>query len=303
VTRDKLESRFRAFGRSCHLIVKREESTPPDILGVVEHEFRRLEAKYDSSVPSSLVGMINQRAGSGVFTPLDAEARSLFNYTRTLWQESNHLFDPTTFQFQRYYNDRSGNPPSASRLEEGLSLVGWNKLEVSNEGAHLSQEGMVLDLNGCIRAYGTDQARKILLNADVSNALIDFDKDVATIGKQPDGANWLVGMRYPDGSRTAIERFKVNHKGYAVRGNFENSLTIGGERYSRIYSPVDGQPIPGLLGVAVIADNCLTACSATSIARLKPESIALNWLDKLGLPWLAIDRKLNCHGPLVRHHS
>jgi thiamine biosynthesis lipoprotein len=159
---------------------------------------------------------------------------------------------------------------------------------------------MMVDLNSCIRPYAVDSARKILLKSGATNALIDFDKDVATIGKQSDGANWLVGMRYPDGSRTAIERFKVNNRGYTVRGNYEKSLKINGERFSRILSPVDGHPIPGLLGVAVIADTCLTACSAASIARLKTEANALKWLDKLGLPWLAIDRALTCHGPLVR---
>jgi thiamine biosynthesis lipoprotein len=51
--------------------------------------------------------------------------------------------------------------------------------------------------------------------------------------------------------------------------------------------------------VAVIAENCLTACSAANIARFKTEQAALRWLEKLGLPWMAIDRQLNCHGPLA----
>jgi len=75
-------------------------------------------------------------------------------------------------------------------------------------------------------------------------------------------------------------------------------VTIGGENFGRALSPVDAQPLLGLLGVAVIAENCLTACSAASIARLKTEQSGLQWLEKLGLPWMAIDRKLQCHGPL-----
>ena len=125
-----------------------------------------------------------------------------------------------------------------------------------------------------------------------------MDQDIATIGKQPDGANWLVGMRFPRGSRAAIARLKLNHKGYAMRGDFERAITLDGERFGRALSPVDGQPIPGLLSVAVIADNCLTACSAASVARLKTETNGLNWLENIGLPWMAVDRKLNCHGPL-----
>jgi thiamine biosynthesis lipoprotein len=74
---------------------------------------------------------------------------------------------------------------------------------------------------------------------------------------------------------------------------------MAGEQFGRALSPVDAQPLPGLLSVAVIAENCLTACSAANIARFKTEQAALRWLDKLGLPWMAIDRQLNCHGPLA----
>jgi thiamine biosynthesis lipoprotein len=158
---------------------------------------------------------------------------------------------------------------------------------------------MLIDLNSCIRPYLIDSVRKILLKNGASNALIEMDQDMSTIGKQPDGANWLVGVRFPRGARAAITRLKLNHQGFAIRGDFERAVMQGGERFGRALSPIDGQPIPGLLGVAVTADNCLTACSAASVARLKTESAGLKWLADLGLPWMAIDRQLNCHGPLA----
>jgi len=99
-----------------------------------------------------------------------------------------------------------------------------------------------------------------------------MDQEVASIGKEPDGANWLVGVRVPKGSRAAIVRIKLNHKGFAIRGDFEQTVKQDGEHFGRALSPVDGQPIPGLLSVAVIAENCLTACSAASVARLKTET-------------------------------
>ena len=136
------------------------------------------------------------------------------------------------------------------------------------------------------------------MKSGAGNALIEMDKDIATIGKQPDGANWLVGVRLPKGTRAAITRLKLNHKGFAMRGDFERAAEQNGERFGRALSPVDGLPIPGLLSVAVVADNCLTACSAASVARLKTESAGLHWLENIGFPWMAVDRQLNCHGPL-----
>lgn len=295
----KFESRFRAFGQACHLVMNTGNDNSQEIFSAAEQEFRRIEAKFDSFNPQSLVGLINARAGTGEFTLLDPESLSLFRYAEALWEESKHLFDPTTSLIQRYYAKGRNKAIHRSGLKGDLTRIGWQNLEITEQGARLGISGMQLDLNSCIRPYAVDCARKLLVKYGINNALIDLDKDVATIGKQGDGANWLVGVRFPDASRTAIERFKLNDRAYAIRGNFENALQINGERFSRALSPVDGHPVPGLLGVAVIADTCLTACSAASIARLKTEKNALKWLTGLGLPWLAIDRDFKCHGPVL----
>ena len=296
----KLESRFRVFGQACHLVIKPEAIAPEDILHIAQQEFRRIEHRFDSFDQTSVIGNINGRAGSGEVTALDAESRSLFQYAQVLWEQSHHLYDPTAYNLQRLYSDGRATGRSNSVLRSELARTGWMKFEVSNEGALLQEADMFLNLNSCVRPYAVDCVKRLLIKSGITNALIDLDRDVATIGKQPDGANWLIGTRYPSGSRTAIERFKLNNKAYALRGDFEKCLTIEGERFGRALSPVDGLPIPGLLGVAVTAESCLTACSAASIARLKTEDSALKWLSTLGLPWLAIDRDLNCHGPLAR---
>ena len=61
-----------------------------------------------------------------------------------------------------------------------------------------------------------------------------------------------------------------------MRGNFEQREHRR-RKFRSSPEPVDAQPIPGLLSVAVIAANCLTACSAASIARLKTELASAGW--------------------------
>ena len=178
-------------------------------------------------------------------------------------------------------------------------LVGWSKLELSPEGARLSAEGMLIDLNNSVRPYAVDNVLKVLRRHGALSAMVEIGPDSASIGRQVDGANWSVGLRFPKGSRTGITRLKLNDKGFAVRGDFEHTVTVDDERYGRVLSPVDGLPIPGLLSVAVMAENCLTACSAASIARTRTEINGIKWLKQLGFPWMAIDRNLNCHGPLT----
>ena len=296
---EKSEIRLHAFGKACHLVVENNEGRGMELLALCQDELTRLENKFSSYLPESVTSQINQNAGTGSVVPLDAEARSLFRYIGALWEESKHIFDPTTRILQGCYNNTGTLNATQSQLEDALKLVGWRNLEITPAGAHLASKSMLIDLNSCVRPYALDSVRKLLLRNEVGIAIIEMDQDVATIGKQPDGANWLVGVRIPKGPRAAIIRLKLNHKGFAIRGDFEQTVTLHGERFGRALSPVDGQPIPGLLSVAVIADNCLTACSAASVARLKTEATGMKWLEKLGLPWMAVDRQLNCHGPLA----
>jgi FAD:protein FMN transferase len=288
------EMRLHVFGHACRLVVGGSGET----LVPARDELLRLEKKFCSYQPKSVISSINQCAGTGSYTPLDAESRSLLDYVCALWDQSNHVFDPSTRLLQSCYRQDGTLLASKDQLQGMLRLVSWSGLEICSEGARLSTKGMLIDLNSCVRPYAVDCARKILVKHGVKNALIEMDRDIASIGKQPDGSNWLVGVRHPHGARTAITRLKLNNSGYAMRGDFERRITVDGEHFGRALSPVDGHPIPGLLSVAVIAENCLTACSAATVARLKTEKSGINWLTKLGLPWMAIDRQLNCHGPL-----
>ena len=296
---ERIEDRLNAFGTPCHLVVCRREGGSGALMELAKAELHRLEKKFSCFEPDSVISRINQDAGNGTPLPLDAESLSLFQYVSVLWKESRHLFDPSIRLLEDCYDGSGRLLASEDQLKNMLNLVGWSKLKVSDNGACLSLKGMLIDLNACIRPYVIDSVMKILRKNGADHALFEMDQDAATIGKQPDGANWLVGVRFPKGSRNGITRLKANNQGFAIRGDFEHSVVLDGERFGRALSPIDGQAIPGLLSVAVIAENCLTACSAASIARMKTEDAGLSWLENLGLPWLAIDRELNCHGPLA----
>lgn len=293
------KTRLHSFGKSCQLIIDGPARNGDTLIELARDELERLEEKFSSYRDNSVISRINQAAGTGAFTPLDAESRSLFEYVSALWSQSSHLFDPTTRLLQNCYSEDGRQIASGGQLQGMLKLVGWKHLEMGDDGVRLLHKGMLIDLNSCICAYAVDSVRKILKRHEVHSALIEMDRDVATIGRQSDGANWLVGVRRPQGSRTAITRLKVNARGFAMRGDFERRISVDGENFGRALSPVDGQPILGLLSVIVVADSCLTACSAASIARLKTEQAAISWLNGLGLPWMAIDRELVCHGPLA----
>ena len=254
------KKRLYCFGGSCQLTVHLPRSEAEQTIAAAISELSRIESKFSAFHPESIISQINQAAGTGCFTPLDAESNSLFEFVSALWSESNRLFDPTTQILQDCYDD-DGNLKATEQQIKGLvRLVGWSKLQLTEQGAYLPDKGMLVDMNSCIRPYAIDSVRKRLRKEGVEHALIEFDHDAVTIGKQSDGANWLLGLRHPLGSRTAINRVKLNNRGFAMRGDFERRINYQGEQFGRGLSPVDGYPIPGLLSVSVIADTCLNAC-------------------------------------------
>ena len=294
-----LETRLNVLGHSCHIVFDGEPGEQSEITEKVTAEFKRIDDKFSAFNPKSVVAALNQNAGTGHYLSIDAESRSLFEYITALWNESHHLFDPTTRVLQECYDENGRAMATPAQLSEMVSLVGWSNLELSPEGARLGKKGMLIDLNSCVRPYAIDCVRKILRSSGVDHALITLDRDMSSVGKRADGANWLVGVRHPGKARTAISRLKLNNQSLAIRGDFERHSLINGERFGRALSPIDGQPIPGLLRVVVAAENCLAACGAASVARFRTESAGIQWLEQLGYPWMAVDRNLACHGPLA----
>ncbi len=294
-----LKNRFHCFGASCQVTLCARAQEAEELFALTRDEMQRLEAKFGSHLDTSLVSTINNAAGTAHFTALDPEARSLFDFVNAMWTKSKHVFDPTTCLLANCYTPDGRLQATTTQLAGMLNLVGWGKLEISAEGVRLQREGMLIDLDDCVRPYALDCLRKLLLARGVQHACLELDGDAVTIGRQPDGSNWLLGVRHPHRGQTAISRVKLNNRGFAACGDFERRIRHEGEEYGWGLSPVDGYPIPGLLSVSVLAESCLSAYGAAAVARLRTEQAAIKWLDQLGLPWMAVDRQMHCIGPLA----
>lgn len=291
---DRIECSFFAFGYASRLILDNTTGKGNEGIDIALAEIQRIEAKLSTTHPDSIICQLNANAGNGKAIAIDREADSLFKYVNALWQESNHVYDPTVSPYFQLYCDNAPIESFSEQQPEVQTLVGWDKVLSDGRKAQLTEAGMHLRLDDCARAYAADMVKRKLTAAGVTSALIDLDKDKTTIGRQPDGSNWLIGVRHTDAtSLMAVTRYKANDCSFSIRGNFEETLWFQDEEFGYALSAIDGLPIPGLLSVAVFADTCLEAGSAASIARVKTEQAALGWLGGIGLSYLAIDRQRN----------
>lgn len=296
---NEIEHCFTAMAGPCRFRLYGEEAMLGDAAAAAEAEVRRLETKYSRYRESSLTSLINRRAGSGTPVAIDPETAGLLHYAETAWRESDGLFDLTSGILRHAWDFKSGQLPEAGAIESLLPRVGWDKLHWTPQSIELTQPGMEIDFGGCVKEYACDSAAAILQQAGISSGLVDLAGDMTVFGGPPDNDGWAIGIRHPRQQEQAIARITLPAGALASSGDYARCMEVDGRRYGHILNPKTGWPVEGLLAVSVIAPQCLVAGSTATIAMLKPADEALTWLEALGLPWLAVDADLTCHGSIA----
>jgi len=276
----------------------RSAQTAP-LLDKLQSLLRTLERRYSRYLADSLISTINTRAGSGDFTRLDLESETLLEVADQLWHSSGGLFDITSGVLRKAWRfDATHIPVDVSQLASLQDKVGWEKVERTAQGIHLPVKGMEIDLGGLVKEYAADCAVSLLRDHGVTSGLIELAGDVATIGCQPSGMPWRVGIRAPQGG-DPLGGIALSNAAAATSGNYARTRRFKGRTYGHLLNPHTGWPVEGPTSVTVIGENCLSAGAVSTIACLQSPQAAMTWLSDAGLPWLMIDREAVCSGPLA----
>ena len=195
---------------------------------------------------------------------------------------------------------KSGRIPTQSEIDDTLQLIGWDKLRWRSPHLVLPSAGMELDFGGYVKEYAADRAAQACRDAGARHGFVELGGDIALIGPHPAGAPWEVGVRNPRAPEVAIAQLSLSSGGIASSGDYERFFERDGKRYSHILNPLTGWPASGLAGVSVVAEQCLIAGTATTIAMLKDSSKGPEWLEELGLRHLHIDTQGKIGGNLAK---
>ncbi|MEH6568756.1 MAG: FAD:protein FMN transferase [Halioglobus sp.] len=297
----RIEHQFVAMGGPCCIRLDSANAELAQVaLQCAQREVQRLEQKFSRYLPDSITSTINRQAGTRQPVVIDPETKGLLQYADTLWHRSEGMFDLTSGILRKAWNFKSTRLPEQAELNKLLALVGWDKVIHDGESVYLPEPGMELDFGGYVKEYACDAAAGILKRHGISSALVDLGGDMATTGNQADGTPWVVGIRHPETPGQAIAQVSVGAGGLATSGDYERAMLIADKRYGHILNPKTGWPVEGLVAISLLAEQCLVAGSAATIAMLKPQAQALTWLKELGLPWLAVDQNGQCYGTIAQ---
>jgi len=265
--------------------------------GQCVREILRFEKKYSRYQPTSVTSKINRAAGR---TPvsIDAETVAILRYAAVCHEQSGGLFDITSGVLRRVWNRERTALPLPGELDACLALVGWERVEHSENQVYLPLKGMELDFGGVVKEYAADAAALIAGQAGVRHGLINLGGDIRIVGPQPGGEPWPVGIVHPLRTDSAVATVSLANGAMTTSGGYERYVEIGGRRFSHLIDPRTGWPVDGLLSVSVAAEQAVVAGSIASIALLKAPESGLEWLERCTAPYLAVDAQLKCHGHL-----
>ena len=262
-------------------------------------DVRRLDAKFSSYRPDSFLAEINRAAAAGGAIDVDVETATLLDYAAACFEQSEGLFDVTSGVLREAWHDERSSLPEPEVLRRLLARVGWDRLRWRRPTLAFGVPGMALDFGGVVKEYAADRAAVLCAEAGFRHGLVDLGGDIRIMGPHPDGAPWIVGIQHPRERDGVMATIELARGAVASSGDYERFIEVDGRRYGHIISPATGMPVRSLAAVSVVADECVVAGSATTIAMLMEERGAA-WLSKLGLPHVFMDENLRLGGTLAR---
>lgn len=281
---------FAAMGSRCEIRIAAADAATADLIArQAIAEVRRIEGKYSRYRSDSVVGRINAAAGlHGV--ACDDETSALLDYAGTLHAASEGRFDITSGVLRKAWDFRSNVLPQRAALDALLPLVGWHGVVRGKGSVFLPRRGMELDFGGFGKEYAVDRAAEVLASLGVEHGYVNLGGDMRFLGPRPNGAPWSIGIQDPRDMAATVASIPVSRGALATSGDYERFIDVDGRRYCHVLDPRSGMPVSYWRSVSVLAPLAIAAGSCTTTTMLL-EKDGLDFIDRSGLPYLAIDHE------------
>jgi len=260
-----------------------------DLRVVVEEAFDevdridRLMSHYKADSPLS---RLNREAARHAVV-VDKELFDFIERSLRYTEESGGTFDITVGPLMKAWGFFRGDNrvPDAAELTRVRRRVGAHHV-ILNRGAQtiaFDTDGVELDLGGIAKGYAVDRVVELLRARHVTAALISAGgSSVYGLGSPPGRDAWSVKIQDPvDATKVALS-VDLKDASLSVAGSAEKWFAAGGVMYTHIMDPRTGEPVQGMLSVAVVTPSATagdafddaffvlgTAASARYLRRLR----------------------------------
>jgi len=204
------------------------------------------------------------RAPAGTPVTVSPDTFEVLTAAKRYSELSSGAFDVTIWPLVRLWKIGSGGTevPPEEQIDGARDLVDYRNLRLGPETqVALPREGMGVDVGAIAKGYAADEAERILREAGVRHALLDFGGNILVIGAKPDDTPWRIGVQRPDAERSRyIGIVRTADRTIVTSGPYERFFVQDGVRYHHIIDPRTGYPSRnGLEQVTVVAEHSIDA--------------------------------------------
>lgn len=259
--------RFEALGTLNY--IKLYDDASQNILEQAVKRVLEIDDMMSAYKEYSDISLINGNAGNG-FTNINRDTLHLLNRSLQFSRMSEGAFDITVRPLIDLWGigKKANYIPDEESIRHTLQFVNSHNLILDhiNTRAALSQKGQSLDLGGIAKGYAADEVKRILLENNIQNAIINLGGNIVTLGNRPDGSSWRIGIQDPFSSTgNHIGILRVQNKTIVTSGVNERFFVKDGVRYHHILDPRSGKPAQNsLMSVTAILDCSMDADALTT---------------------------------------
>jgi thiamine biosynthesis lipoprotein len=254
---------FFAMGTVCSIRIY-EKSDKQIFTGII-NRVNEIEHIFSTNIEDSEINKINNNAGRAP-AAVSSEMVFVLEYALLMAQISGGAFDPTIGALARLWGVGTDDArlPDKSEIDAARALTGWERVEIDREQntVFLTEAGMALDVGAIAKGYAADEALRLLWDAGIEKAIIDFGGNILALGsKQTEGLfrserPWTIGIQDPNAERGVYTAIAMCRDATLVTsGVYERFFEHEGIRYHHILSPETGYPIDNELLSATIVSS------------------------------------------------
>jgi thiamine biosynthesis lipoprotein len=224
---------------------------------------RRMSTSEDDYESTELL-RVNRAAGDEPVS-VSEDTFEVLQAAREYSRITDGAFDVTIWPLVKLWAIGSGGTsvPPEDEIESARQAVDYRRLELNeaNRTVYLPEADMGVDVGAIAKGYAADEAARILREAGVEHALLDFGGNILVIGGKPDGTPWRIGVQRPDAERTRyLGIVTATDKTVVTSGPYERFFVQDGVRYHHILNAQTGFPARnGVEQVTIIADRSIDA--------------------------------------------
>ncbi|NNE26439.1 MAG: FAD:protein FMN transferase [Saprospiraceae bacterium] len=194
-----------------------------------------------------------------------------FERSKEIFEQTDGYFDPTVMLLVNYWG--FGYTPKqrvttvdSTKIKLILTQVGFEKWTYNKTASAVEltkPESAEIDFSAIAKGYAVDYLSQYLNKKGARNFMVEIGGEVFTKGKNSKGSAWTIGLNTP-ADNAPVNAFvllvQLSDKALASSGNYRNFYISNGKKYAHEINPKSGFPeINALLGVSVIANNCMDA--------------------------------------------